>query len=58
MIDPESSKSPRMPLSSATSAPPSPSSITRPDVSNPGVIGQPTYSFADEYSPMRMMQSA
>jgi hypothetical protein len=29
-----------------------------PATSNPGVIGQPTYSFADAYSPMRTTQSA
>ena len=31
---------------------------TVPAKSNPGVIGQPTYSFADAYSPIRTTQSA
>jgi hypothetical protein len=37
---------------------PAPTSATTPATSNPGVIGQPTYFFAEAYSPMRTTQSA
>jgi hypothetical protein len=42
----------------ARSRTPSPTAPTVPLTSNPGVIGQPTYCRADEYSPIRTITSA